>query len=243
MLEEAVIHLKHLAASSPDFRHPLASGLTLLGIWRSALGRHDEAASVHHDAEAVYRQLVRDDPEAHLPDLAAHLRARAGQLPAQRLADRLCALDEAAALYRRLARTHPAEHLANLGSCLANLVKCLDAAGRKTEAFATAEETVAVYRQLAAGDSHAHLGCLATGLSDLAARLGPHTRLVPLREAVSLHRRLAGSDPDGRPPRLAAALHSLAAALDELGDRDEARSVRAEADAVADRLTAPGHGV
>jgi citrate lyase beta subunit len=155
------------------------------------------------------------------------------------MADRLSALDEAAALYRRLARAHPAEHLADLGSCLASLVKCLDATGRKREAFTTAEEAVAIYRQLAASEPPAHLGCLATGLSDLAARLGPNTRLAPLREVVAIHRRLAGSDPDGQLPHLAAALHALAAALDELGEGDEAWSARLEADAVLDALNSP----
>jgi hypothetical protein len=237
VLEEAVGHYQHLTAQSHRHCQPLASALTLLAIWWAALGRHDEAVTAADNAEAIYRQLCRADPDTHLPELAAHLYARACRLNRGGV-EAHDYLREAVSLYRQLAHAHPERHTPDLANCLTALAACFDCLGHNSDALSAADEAAAVYRHLTSTDA-TYAPMLADALRGLASRLGPRARLQPLREAVGIYRGLAEHDA-AYLAGLATNLRSLGACLDELGQSDDALRARAEANAVAERIDQGG---
>ena len=96
------------------------------------------------------------------------------------------------------------------------------------EALSAIEQSIALYRQLADADPATYRPLLAATLHTMARRLGPHARLIPLNEAVGIYRGL----PDTHWQDLAATLHTLAAAYEELDRTQLAANARAEANTI-----------
>jgi len=120
-----------------------------LGARMSEVGRWNEARDVTERAVKEFRQLVEDDRERYLPDLATAV-SNLGSVLAQLGArdDALSVTYEAVALHRELLETDRDRFLPNLARALTNLSACLSRAGRRPAALGAAGQAVAIYREL-----------------------------------------------------------------------------------------------
>ncbi|QMU69103.1 tetratricopeptide repeat protein [Streptacidiphilus sp. P02-A3a] len=180
------------------------------------------------------RALARENPAAHLPDLAAALNSLSVRLAEMgQREEALPVIRESVEIRRALARENPAAHLPELAGALNNLAVRLGVLGRHTESLAALREATGHYRALVAENPAAHLPGLALSLNNLAIRLGETGRheegLAVIRESVEIRRALARANPEARLPELAGALNNLAIRLGETGRHDEALAVISEA--------------
>lgn len=98
---------------------------------------------------AELRGLVRDDPEAHLAQLAASLRGLAGlHRQGGEPSDAIAPAEEAVLHHRRLAQQEPQRFTAGLAAALLELGSCLVAADERERAWPVLEESLALLRPL-----------------------------------------------------------------------------------------------
>jgi tetratricopeptide (TPR) repeat protein len=120
----------------------------------------------------------------------------------------------------------------DLPTALMSLVKTLRALRRDAEALPLAIEAVGIYERFTAADSSRRID-LASALTELGALYRatswPAEAVSVYRKAAFLYRAFASVDSDASRD-FADALAHLAVALDDVGNHDEASSVRKEAD-------------
>ncbi|KIG15666.1 tetratricopeptide repeat family protein [Enhygromyxa salina] len=152
---------------------------------------YDEAAEVTREAVDIWRELVREQRDAYLPQLAAGLQCLVARLGFSDEA--VSANEEAVELWRELARTRGG-YLSELATSLHELELELRALGRWDEAIRAVQEVVEVERELSDTDPAARPK-LAASLTSL----GEHLRgsgqldeaLAATQEAVELWQQLA----------------------------------------------------
>lgn len=178
----------------------------------------ETAARLTATGEAVrfFREAVRQEPTAFLPDLATALVEHSAALDAAGRPDAVTAAEDAVAIRQHLAK-HDRIHLPDLARALHNLGDRLATAGRHGERVAALEDAVTLRRHLVQAHPSRHLPDLAVALDRLAAGLQaagrPADQVVALEDAVAIRRHLAGVLPPRFLPDLAANLHALSLAL------------------------------
>jgi tetratricopeptide (TPR) repeat protein len=178
----------------------------------------ETAARLTATREAVrfFREAVRQQPTAFLPDLATALVEHSAALDAAGRPDAVTAAEDAVAIRQHLAK-HDRIHLPDLARALHNLGDRLAAADRHGDRVAALEDAVAIRRHLVQAHPSRHLPDLAVALDRLAAGLQaagrPADQVVALEDAVAIRRHLAGVLPPRFLPDLAASLHAMSLAL------------------------------
>ncbi|MFD8113921.1 tetratricopeptide repeat protein [Streptomyces microflavus] len=208
--EEAVGHLRSLAAADPEaFRPRLATALHTLGGHRAVVSDVSGAIEAAQEACGVLRGLPDRRPDAFRPELATALDGLAGHLSrAGDPAEGRRAAEEAVALHREPA----AQDRPGLAAALLTLARCLAATGDPVGALPPVREAVGLLREL--GDA------FLPELADCLQVLGTYVELngdtegavEAFWEAVALHRALALE----RPGAGAASVTALVSALDDL---------------------------
>jgi tetratricopeptide (TPR) repeat protein len=214
-----------------------AAYLIYLGIaWRE-LGHREEALEATLDATQKYRKLVKDRPDAFLPDLAMSLN-NLGLVLSElgRREEALEATQEAARRYHELAKDRPDAFLPYLAAILNNLGKILYELGRKEDALKINKEALQAYGQLAKDSPDAFLSKFAGGINNFGVMLYSlgkrEEALDATSEAAKIRRQLAEDRPDAFLSDLAASLNNLGVILSELGRREEALEAAREAVAI-----------
>ncbi|MER6425528.1 tetratricopeptide repeat-containing protein kinase family protein, partial [Streptomyces sp. NPDC001137] len=182
---------------------------------------------------AEYRELARQDPDAHRLHLASLLYELSNRLgEAGRREEALAAITESVGVYRDLQGPRPQAHRQDLARFLNNLSVRLGDVGRRAEALSAISEAVEIHRELVR-QNPAHLPNLATTLNNLSNRLGETGRredaLAAITEAVDLYQELARQQPDVYRPDLARGLNNLSNRLGETGRREDALAAITEA--------------
>ena len=189
-----------------------------------ALGRF--AITIEHDLLAARERLAKENPEAHLHDLAISLTNMSMRLGQAGRKESLEVAQRAVDLNEHLARENPQAYLPNLAISLSNLAAGLGKAGRHEEALAMIQRAVATNERLAEESPEACMPALAGSLNNLATVLGEAGRgeeaLAAAQRAVDCWEQLAEECPDAHLAGLAWSLSSLARSLDEAGRHQEA---------------------
>ncbi|MER5991572.1 SAV_2336 N-terminal domain-related protein [Streptomyces viridosporus] len=195
--------------------------------------RREDALVALTETVAEYRELARQNPDAHRLHLASLLNELSNRLgEASRREEALAAITESVEMYRDLQDLQPQAHRHDLARYLNNLSVRLGDVGRRAEALSAILEAVEIYRELAQQDP-THLPNLATTLNNLSNHLGKMGRreeaLAAITEAVDLYRALAQQDPAVALPDLARGLNNLSNRLGDTGRREEALAAITEA--------------
>ena len=200
----------------------------------SDIGRRDEALEAAEEAVKLYRELVKLQREAFLPDLAISLNNVANMLSeVGRRDEALEAAEEAVKLGRELVTLQREAFLPGLAASLNNVANMLSEVGRRDEALEAAEEAVKLGRELVKLQREAFLPDLAMSLNNVANGLSAVGRrdeaLEAAEEAVKLYRELVKLQREAFLPDLAMSLNNVANRLSDVGRRDEALEAAEEA--------------
>lgn len=208
--------------------------------------RPDLRLEASADAVRFFREAVRQDPSAYLPDLATALHDHSLALgDADRPGEAVAAAEDAVAIRQHLAK-HNTTHVPHLADALHNLALRLAAVDRRGDSLAALEDVVAIRRHLVNEHPVRYLPPLATTLDDLAAGFDAaghgDDRVVALEDAVAIRRHLARGLPERFLPDLATSLHALSLGLGAAGRSHEALAAVEEAVAMRRGLadTEPG---
>ncbi|GGV34375.1 hypothetical protein GCM10010495_59110 [Kitasatospora herbaricolor] len=186
-----------------------------LAVALTGAGRYRENLAALQEAAALYRPLVRADPEAFEAKFAlvlTNLGTRLGRYGRQQEA--LAVSREAVDIAGRIGWLDADAPMSAGGALLVNLAGRLRAAGRTAEALATEHRAFGIFWQLSRTDpaEDIHLAPCLVNLASLlpAAYLHGRGALAALEQAVALYRRLAADDPPRHEAGLAYALTVLA---------------------------------
>lgn len=234
-LRKAVDLYRRLSEDTPSHLQDLAIALHNLGIahWH----RHEIRLSLAtiKEAEALYRGLLRGNPDRWLPELATVVRIRSDLL------DELGAYDEALEVAVEAVGLSQECEASLLATALRSLAVRLARVGRATEALAANEQAVTLMRGEALEWADELSGDLANTLSIAALRadrMGSQDgAIAKALEAVRLQRVEAAMDPETPSPELAMTLVNLSKVLVDQPQR--AINAAAEAAGIYRRLT--GH--
>lgn len=209
-------------------------GLAHFALRLSSVGQLEAALDASAQAVKLARTLVREQPDAYLPELATSLNDLGNRLAALGQRDSaLTATQEAVDIYRALGASRPQAFLAELASSLNNLGIRYGQLGRREDALGVSQEAVSIRRALARDDPHTFLPDLANSLNNLGAMLSRNGRreaaLTAARESVDLYRGLAEERPEAFLPDLATSVHNLGIRLSNRGRREEAVAASEEA--------------
>lgn len=211
----------------------LAVALTNLGLARSDLGEHAEAACVAEESVRIlrglrrhnplYRMLARNDPTAFEHCLATALNNLGLVLAEQGRTTPACRLaEEAAAVYRRLAAMAPVIYESELARALHNLGIAAAEVGRLDTALAATQEAVYLHRCLGTTDpvgQRQYLGqaLCAFAMVRLACGRDLAEALAAAEEAVRLHEELTADHPQAFSGDLHAAYRTVSQIRAALG--------------------------
>jgi tetratricopeptide (TPR) repeat protein len=222
---EAVAAYRELAGTNPGkYRADLARALTNLGLWRSELGRPDEALQAGQEALTILRELDEADPHGfefrvELTNCLVSLGIWYSELG--RTDEALKVEQEAVSIRRELVAIDPVRYRPDLAASLANLGITLSELGRPAIALGPVREAMTIYRDLARTDPRRYRPDLARCLAHLGIRYAglnrPAEALPPCEEAVTIRRELARINPDRHRPDLARSLVNLGFRYSELG--------------------------
>ncbi|MQY06065.1 tetratricopeptide repeat protein [Actinomadura macrotermitis] len=227
---------QHILTTLPAQTPPAtrAYWLNWASLRLAAAGDRQAALTTIQEAVDLYRVLAKNEPAAHLPNLAMALNNLGNHLA--ETGDRQAALtaaQEAVTIRRALAKNEPAAHLPSLAGALNNLGNRLAETGDRQAALTAAQEAVDLYRVLAKNEPAAHLPNLAMALNNLGNRLAEtgdrQAALTAAQEAVTIRRALAKNEPAAHQPDLAMALNNLGNRLAQTGDRQAALTAAQEA--------------
>ncbi len=176
----ALAEAKPPADGEPDRRSPYL---------RRHLARHASIAGTP-GVDALYR-LVKDQPEAYLPELAMsvhELATRLAEIGQHETA--LAPARQAVNIYRVLVEADPAGYLPFLAMCCSDFAVYLSAIGRRQPALAPGTEAVDIFRVLTETDPVACLPHLVTALNNLAGHLAGLDRIS---DAVDVYTTCVGA--------------------------------------------------
>ena len=191
-----------------------ALALNNVAILYSATQRMRDADLAYREALSIYRQRAKENPEAHLPDVAMTLNNLAIVYhDTQRMRDAELAYDEALSIYRQLAKDNPEAYLPDVARTVSNLANLYRAAQRMRDAEMAFDEALSIYRQLAKENAEAYLPDVARTLNNLAILYHDTQRLrdaeLSYDEALSLYRQLTNENPETHLPGVAKTLNNL----------------------------------
>jgi tetratricopeptide (TPR) repeat protein len=241
--EEAVAHLRALAAAAKRSRPALASALVALANRLSQLGRYEDALAASEEGIALLRQISADDGDADRSRLAHAIADHAAHLGhVGRRQEALAAAEEAVERYRTLAAARAEVFEPELARALNNLAVHRAAVGGGEAALAAGEEAVGLYRELAASRPDGFRSQLALSLHALAVHRSGLGRadeaLAAIEEAAAILGGLAEARPQAFQPDLARILNTCACCLYQSGRGDAASDAAAKAVALARTLAA-----
>jgi tetratricopeptide (TPR) repeat protein len=236
-LRTAVNIYRRLAGDTPVHVPDLANALQNLGIAHWHQRENRVALAFIKEAEALYRGLLRDDPDRWVATLGTVIRIRSDLL--DHLSDRegaLAAATEAVGLLRE-------SDASVLAAALKSLAVRLSRLGRATEARSATEQAAALLRAEALDEPDELTADLANTLTIEALhadRMGRQDDAIArATEAVRLHRIEAAINPEQPSADLAAALVNLGKVL--IGQPKQAAEATSEAVAIYRRLTGHDH--
>ncbi|MBO0849168.1 MAG: tetratricopeptide repeat protein, partial [Pseudonocardia sp.] len=211
----------------------LAVALSNLGLARSDLGEHAEAASVAEESVLIlrglrrrnplYRMLARNDPTAFEHCLATTVNNLGLVLAEQGRTNVACRLaEEVAAIYRRLAAMAPVVYESELARALHNLGVAAAEVGRLDTALAATQEAVYLHRCLGTTDpvgQRQYLGqaLCAFAMVRVACGRDLDEALTAAEEAVGLHEELTADHPQAFSGDLHAAYRAVSQVRAALG--------------------------
>ena len=150
-----------------------AMTLNNLAILYSDTQRMRDAEMAYDEALAIRRQLAKENPETHLPDVALTLNNLAILYRAtQRMRDAEIAYDEALSIRRQLAAGNPEAYLPDVATTLNNLALLYSDTGRVDEALRLCREAESILRPLWDDNPTAHGDHMARILWTLADFVG-----------------------------------------------------------------------
>ncbi|MGW6916349.1 P-loop NTPase [Kitasatospora sp. NPDC054939] len=210
-----------------EFRSARAVWLSNLAVRQGDVGERRAALESLTEAVAILRDLARDNPGDHLPDLAMSLTNLSSQQT--ELGQPRAALEsntEAVTIRRALVQDDPDQYLPDLATSLNNHSLRQAEMGRLQAGLESATEAVTIRRALAQDDPDEYLPDLAVSLNNLALRqeeagdaLGA---LDSITRAVQIRRALAERSPAAHLPALALHLANLANSQARAGRRQAA---------------------
>lgn len=231
-----------LAAADPDAHlSALGDSLQVMGSVAAVRHRDDEVLSYLEEAVAVRRRTAQENPGRYLPDLAHSLCALGAHLSDLGRPEEGRELQqESVELQRRLVTDDPGRFVPELAEALSALGVTHSRLDRPQNALDVEREAVRTWRALVTTDPHRFRPLLAQSLTNVSSifavlRLGDEA-VAPASEAVGLLRELAAKDQARYRPRLVAALRTLALALHDQEQFDQAQRARAEAEELSRRL-------
>jgi hypothetical protein len=229
---EAVRISRRLADSYPDKYLPsLALSLDHHAGVLSDLHSPQEALDLICEAVSIGRKLSADGAESAIPELTSALinqsiiQSQCG-LPAESLASAAEAVD----LYRRLALDNTDRFSPRLAMALTSYANRLGEQGRSDDALVAIDEVIAIRRHLAESRPAAERPQLALAHANKGVYLMRQRRwedsAIASSEAIEIYRELRPDQPEMVTPALAGTLHNLAAAMQNLGDRNPEAGAR-----------------
>ena len=178
-------------------------------------------------ALSLRRQLVEDNPEEYLPDLAATLN-NMGVLhydmghPDEALKH----YEEALGIRRELSDTHPDAYLPDVAMTLNNMGVLRYSMGNPDEALKHYEEALGIYRKLSDTHPDVYLPDVAMTLNNMGALYAqtahPDEALKHFEEALRIRRELSDTHPDAYLPYVAGTLNNMGALYAQTGHPDKA---------------------
>jgi tetratricopeptide (TPR) repeat protein len=177
------------------------------------LGVHhlEAAKDTRTEEHEILQQLVSQDPDRFLPELALCSRHLGSTLlMLGRCQDAVTSLLEAAEIHRRLAATQVDKYQDVLDQSLHILAVALRASGRPSEAVAAAKEAVENRQRITGGEPCEDLAENLEELSWTLAAAGDFKEsLITIQDAVAIRRRLlAGQQNDSSLEALASSIFS-----------------------------------
>jgi serine/threonine-protein kinase len=218
-----------------ESRRALGRAYFALGNLTYDIGKHSEAAAIHHKGLAVRRELLGRpgaDAETTLDVVRSLIRLGNSMVDIHDLAARSAPFEEALRLAEQMvaAGAGSDEARAVLADCLLNLAEVIWTGPEQGSALALARRARVILRELVAKDpSHPrYLELLSQCHLTIGYQLNrtgkPAEAIVSEKEGLSIYEKLADARPDSYDlkDKLAKFHYNIAASLERLGRRDEA---------------------
>ena len=199
---EALRHASNVFRSDKlNDRKPLGAALSNAAVALRRIGQFDEALETSQQAEAIWRELARKQPDALNAFWAASLNNLGSHLwDVGRFDEALETSQEAEAIRRELARKQPDAFNADWAASLNNLSGYLGQVGCVDEALGMAQQAEAMYCELARKQPDAFNADWATVLVNLGIRLEDlgqfEQALQKAQQAETIFSELARKQPD-----------------------------------------------
>ncbi len=182
----------------------------------------------------IHRKLAKDNPQAHMPDVATTLN-NLGVVQRNRndFQAATASYIEALAVRRKLAKANSKVYLPYVATTLNNLGAVQSYRKDFPAAAASFSEALAIYRNLAKADPQAYLPYMAIMLNNLGT-VEAHLKDFPaammsLSEALAIRRNLTKADPKAYLSNVAETLNNLGLVQSELNDFLSAKANYTEA--------------
>jgi len=174
----------------------------------------EDAEKYYKEALKIYRELAKENPRTHLPDVATTLNNLAVLHSIKNEFPRaLEEYDEALKIRRELAKENPRTYLPDLASTLNSMAVLHSNKNEFPQALEEYDEALKIRRELAKENPRTHLPDVATTLNNLATFhyiKNEFTRaLEEYNEALKIRRELAKENPRTYLPDLALTLNNL----------------------------------
>lgn len=202
----------------------------LLGEFR----HYAEQEPLYTEALEIYRELARQNPEAHLPYVAMVLNNLANLYKStNRLEKAEKACNEALVIRRELARQNPGAHLPDVATTLNNLANLHQKTNRLKEAEQAYNKALEIHRELARQNPEAYLSYVAASLNNLASLYQKAQSVEEAEkaynEALKIYRELARLNPEAYLSYVAMTLNNLAVLHSHTNRLEEAEKAYNEA--------------
>jgi tetratricopeptide (TPR) repeat protein len=238
--------LRGLLQDRPSFDRDIQSARlrSNLATRLSDLGDRESALVATTEAVRSYHELVDQEPDVVVPELATALTTLSLRLrELGRYQDEALAVsEEAVTLRRALIATHKDVSPLSLANALNSHSILLGDLARHEEALAASAEAVTLLRAAAVADAAGvafELGTALNSHSNELSELGRHDEaLADCEEAVAIYRREAATRPDAFLPHLATTLSTHSNRLIQAGRPEEALATIDDALEIRRRLAA-----
>lgn len=214
VLVESANVLKEMQKENVEDPPMLAFTLRSIGDVLQKMGKTTEAERVYEQALAMYKDLVAQNAEAHMPGYVRTVNAL-GILyrDLRRKTDAIEKFEEALACVRDLAQRNPETYTPMIGVVQTNLGVLYNEADREQEAKAAFGEALRILRPLADAQPATYLPALAETVNDVGMLHHNHRRydqaLASHNEALSIRTDLAQKAPELYLPDVAASYTNI----------------------------------